>query len=172
MLTTLRQLVIGTVQMTHVQFKVCSSCNVRMPATSEYFHKQKAGKYGYTSKCKSCKNAQIKDWTLRNPDKSRAQKMRWKALNYDKYLQVKRDDQRRRKYALKSGTINVTDWYNMLADYNHACAYCKSQEDITQDHIIPLSKGGQNVIENIQPLCRTCNSRKRDKYPPHHHLIQ
>ncbi len=98
--------------------------------------------------------------------------MRWKALNYDKYLQVKRDDQRRRKYALKSGTINVTDWYNMLADYNHACAYCGSQEDITQDHIIPLSKGGQNVIENIQPLCRTCNSRKRDKYPPHHHLIQ
>lgn len=156
---------IGTVVMTPVQFKICSACNVKMPATSEYFHKQKAGKYGYTSKCKSCKNAQIKDWVSRNPDKSRAQKMRWKALNYDKYLQIKRDDQRRRKYALKSGTIDINDWVAMLKRYDYSCAHCGSKNDITQDHIIPLVRGGQNVINNIQPLCRSCNSRKRDKLP-------
>jgi 5-methylcytosine-specific restriction endonuclease McrA len=151
--------------MTHVPFKVCSSCGTSYPASTDYFHKQMNGKYGVTSKCKSCKNLQIKEWALRNPEKTRAQKDRWKRLNYDKYLQSKRDDQRRRKYALKSGKIDVADWQAMLEQFNYSCAYCGSSEDITQDHIIPLSKGGANVIENIQPLCRTCNSRKRDKLP-------
>jgi 5-methylcytosine-specific restriction endonuclease McrA len=149
--------------MTPAQYKICSGCSVSFPATPEYFHRQANGKYGVTSKCKSCKNAQIKDWTIRNPEKSRAQKDRWKKLNYDKYLQIKRDDQRRRKYALKNGKIDIVDWQALLERFNYSCAYCGSQEDITQDHIMPLSKGGANIIENIQPLCRTCNSSKGGK---------
>ena len=149
--------------MTVVLFKTCTSCEQTLEATPANFHKQKNGRYGFTSKCKGCKNSQISNWVKRNPEKSRAQKMRWKELNYEKYLQIKRDDQRRRKYNLRSGTIRVEDWMKMLEDSNYSCAFCGTQQDITQDHIIPLSKGGANVIENIQPLCRICNSKKRDK---------
>lgn len=33
----------------------------------------------------------------------------------------------------------------------------------TKDHIIPVSKGGKNVLDNYQPMCISCNEEKADK---------
>jgi hypothetical protein len=40
------------------------------------------------------------------------------------------------------------------------CAYCKSEESLHIDHIIPISKGGNSTDDNLQVLCRTCNVMK------------
>ena len=40
------------------------------------------------------------------------------------------------------------------------CTYCGSDKDLQIDHIIPVSKGGRTEKENLQPLCRTCNTQK------------
>ena len=48
------------------------------------------------------------------------------------------------------------------------CAYCGinlsinegQKHDFCIDHIIPLSVGGKNVIKNLMPACRSCNSMK------------
>jgi len=42
----------------------------------------------------------------------------------------------------------------------YRCATCGAVETLTIDHIDPLSKGGSDDLDNLQLLCRSCNSRK------------
>jgi len=70
-----------------------------------------------------------------------------------------------RRRAQKLGaTVNdftPEQWQQTLEDHNHLCAYCgESDENLTQDHVIPLSKGGNHTASNIVPACRFCNSSK------------
>lgn len=62
-----------------------------------------------------------------------------------------------------SGSYTFGEWELLKKQYGYRCPACGKEEPsikLTADHIIPLSRGGSNFIENIQPLCRTCNSRK------------
>ena len=46
------------------------------------------------------------------------------------------------------------------------CPYCKKHfeaDEMEGDHIIPWSKGGKTVYENLQMLCRMCNNTKGDR---------
>lgn len=74
---------------------------------------------------------------------------------------------RLRRYKLKiSGSHTLGEWETLKAQYNWTCPACGKTEleiKLTEDHIIPLSKGGSNNIENIQPLCGPCNSKKSTK---------
>lgn len=40
------------------------------------------------------------------------------------------------------------------------CSRCGRTDDLTGDHIQPLSLGGSNRPDNIRVLCRSCNSSK------------
>ncbi len=51
---------------------------------------------------------------------------------------------------------------SLFARDGHRCQYCgRAAESI--DHVVPRSRGGQHVWENVVAACRTCNSRKRDR---------
>jgi hypothetical protein len=43
------------------------------------------------------------------------------------------------------------------------CRICGAREYLEYDHIIPRSKGGATSVNNLQLLCRKCNSEKSDK---------
>lgn len=42
----------------------------------------------------------------------------------------------------------------------YRCRHCTTHLDLTADHIVPESQGGPTVLDNLQTLCRPCNSRK------------
>lgn len=44
------------------------------------------------------------------------------------------------------------------------CLKCGSEVNLTIDHVMPISKGGDNHHSNLQCLCRSCNSIKSN-YP-------
>ncbi len=44
----------------------------------------------------------------------------------------------------------------------HRCQYCNSAAE-NIDHVVPRSRGGEHVWENVVAACRSCNSRKEDR---------
>jgi 5-methylcytosine-specific restriction endonuclease McrA len=83
-------------------------------------------------------------------------------------LQIKRQKANRAKERRQNydpiGRIDDQEFWMTLRWYDHCpcCGTSWGQEAIAKDHIIPLSKEGPNLAENLQPLCIPCNLWKSD----------
>ena len=52
-------------------------------------------------------------------------------------------------------------WRTNIKDHwEHKCAYCGSEENITLDHILPQCKGGLDIKTNVVACCHSCNQSK------------
>lgn len=67
---------------------------------------------------------------------------------------------------LKSGEIvwstSVREWLLEMENPN-VCIYCGAMENLTTEHILPRSRGGEDVTDNVVRVCKTCNSSKGAK---------
>lgn len=57
---------------------------------------------------------------------------------------------------------------NIYKRDRHTCQYCEeifSPKELTLDHVLPVSKGGQKSWTNIVTACRDCNQKKGNKTP-------
>lgn len=45
------------------------------------------------------------------------------------------------------------------------CLYCGNSKDLTLDHVLPKSRGGDSTWTNLATACKKCNSIKGDKTP-------
>lgn len=77
---------------------------------------------------------------------------------------------RRARKFTNGGSHTYQQWLHVKAFHAYLCAGCGNMEPfikISKDHIMPLSKGGNDGISNIQPMCLPCNSRKQAKIYPY-----
>lgn len=82
-------------------------------------------------------------------------------------LWVAQSAERRARQRNASGNFTRKEWQNLKRAWNYTCLCCgKSEPEIklSQDHVVPLVLGGSNDIDNIQPLCVSCNSKKSGRY--------
>jgi len=70
---------------------------------------------------------------------------------------------RRARKRMAEGSHTFGEWELLKEQCGYICPACGIEEPeimLGEDHIVPLIKGGSDYIENIQPLCRSCNSIK------------
>ena len=130
--------------------------------------------------------ASIRKWEKNNPDKvktyrqnsnkkqwqriknnpellksDRARKSKFvKGLEYSPEKNRSKHHKRRTRIYKSEGFHTPAEWGALCVQYGNICLCCKEKKPLTLDHIIPLSRGGSNSIDNLQPLCHQCNSRK------------
>lgn len=160
--------------------KLCPRCKERKHLES-FPSAGKATRDGRTAICKSCAAVASKEWKLRNNENAR---MRERWAN-DIAFRERRKRQRResglrrspeikaavrrratlRKWGIAGEGHTPDQWIAICIEHGEACGYCGAELDLSRDHMVPLSRGGDDSITNIAPACLTCNSSKNAKMP-------
>jgi 5-methylcytosine-specific restriction endonuclease McrA len=69
---------------------------------------------------------------------------------------------------VRSRQNRVTNRHRIFARDRHRCQYCGRRGtafDLTLDHLLPKSRGGRTLAENLVTACQVCNNRKGDRTP-------
>lgn len=150
------------------------------------FYRNRAAKDGLNAKCKSCVKAHYEANRARNAEAHR----KWHAKNAERisrlkreYHQRMRDDPkyraRRRAHKVKrkkllAGAKSAPYVRGEIFERDHwVCHLCQKliQRELdvsdsmaaTIDHVVPLSRGGDDTPENVKAAHGVCNFRKRDR---------
>lgn len=158
--------------MAEYELKTCTICGESKALTA--FYKRKDSPDGYRKNCKECKAKVDRKWCVENPEKVNAHKGAWVERNLDKRReqasawQSRNLDKARiyvnnRRALIEGISLPGDTWERMIAHYGEECAQCGVNENLTLDHVIPLSKGGSHTISNLQILCAKHNSAKGNR---------
>ena len=81
------------------------------------------------------------------------------------YDMVGEEHIRREKEAARR--LRKTQWWRNRIGRG-VCHYCQLQvgkDQLTMDHVVPLSRGGRSKKGNVVPCCKECNNRKKSMLP-------
>lgn len=157
--------------------KICLACQTEKALTE--YGRRACSKDGLMPVCRPCISSRNKARRVADPERQRAIFRAWYHRD-PSHARRLRDESRRRnletdlaKSARKrarangrEGKFTAEEWKELKARHGHRCLACRKTEPaikLQADHIVPLTKGGSNSIDNIQPLCGSCNKSKRQR---------
>lgn len=75
--------------------------------------------------------------------------------------EIKKQRQRIKDFRKRSVFGHISE-YELFTLFNRdkKCVYCSSENKLTIDHILPISRGGTNEFHNLVLCCQSCNSKK------------
>ena len=98
-------------------------------------------------------------WRVAHPDKWAAQMESWRARNAERIRSYQKTSKARRRSGTQ-GHFTAAEWRDLCAQHGNRCLRCGAEGSLSVDHVVPISRGGTNTIDNIQPLCLPCNLHK------------
>ena len=175
-----------------MKIKVCTKCGIEKSLNEFYKHKDTKDGFRSQCKtctlaaCKiyrqnnpeKCKQI-VRAWYQKNTERNSQTNKKWYKKNLERRKRTVKSWRKNnpekcrclgaRRRALKlnaQGSFTTQEWLDLKESHGNRCLCCGKPEcecKLTIDHIVPLSKGGSNSIDNLQPLCLSCNSSKHTK---------
>lgn len=109
------------------------------------------------------RRSQTRAWQESNRDKARAASKRWRDQNPESLKRLGSLRRAREYNATIPGRPVTAKVEKERKALFGGCCFCGSQGKLTLEHIVPLSKGGLHVEENLLGSCKPCNSSKHVK---------
>jgi 5-methylcytosine-specific restriction endonuclease McrA len=147
----------------------CKKCCSETSKEYRTKHPEKHRRSGQEWKEKNREKARAinRKWYAGHKEVSVKATLRWVSNNLESTMQKRRVYKSNYKARKRNaeGSITSKEWIELCNKYGNQCLRCgRSDVKLTLDHVIPLSLGGSNSIDNIQPLCMSCNCSKQDRW--------
>lgn len=175
-------------------YRECRTCKKIYLLTAFSIDKDKL--WSRSFRCKKCNRAACKRWTevnrtskqaadreyyAKNRSRIQSNNRLWKSQNHDRHIflndrwrranseKIREYRNRRRARLLNVPHVEFTleELYAKLRYWGFKCWVCDGDYD-SLDHVKPLIAGGAHMLCNLRPICRRCNSSKKDQWPYGH----
>jgi 5-methylcytosine-specific restriction endonuclease McrA len=147
--------------------RICTRCLHYQPLSS--FNKSILRHDGFRSACKTCHAREQRKQNTEKPELLKARNERYKTAHPFR-VDVHHANIRAKRCGALS-TITAQEWEDKVRSLNFVCQLCgvittldrQQFNTLSLEHVLPLSRGGANTIENAVPACTACNQSKSNR---------
>lgn len=137
-----------------METKKCTNCEEVFEASTEYFYRQKNGKFGLSSKCKTCSNKKVSAYREANREKDREYALKYYYKNKEKILKKQKkyldeNPEKRREKKEKQLIYQKTKGREKYLEY-HKQYYQKNRDDYLEKVRIYRAENKEAIKERAK----------------------